>query len=126
MPDKGYQFVHAANVKETEDTSKKRSNKNEISIIDTLLGDDPQLIVSVLLDALRRGLSGEEIAGLVAYAAALRIGQFNMRNEFSDWDVSLHTFTFANAVHQTVKRISASVSDGPQPKSQSPATSIQL
>ena len=107
-------------------TSKKRDNKNEISIIDTLLGDDPQLIVYVLLDALKRGISGEEIAGLVAYAAALRIDQFNTRNEFSDWDVALHTFTFANAVHQSVKRISASVSDRSQPKSQSPATSIQL
>ena len=109
-----------------EHTSKKRDNKNEISIIDTLLGGDPQLIVNVLLDALKRGMSGEEIAGLVAYAAALRIDQFNTRNEFSDWDVALHTFTFANAVHQSVKRISASVSHGPQPKPQSPATSIQL
>src|SRR5919106_438578 len=109
-----------------EHTSKKRDNKNEVSIIYTLLGDDPQLIVKDLLNALKRGMSGEEIAGLVAYAAALRINQFNTRNEFSDWDVALHTFTFANAVHQSVKRISASVSDGPQPKSQTPGTSIQL
>jgi hypothetical protein len=110
-----------------EHTGKKRdNNKNEISIIDTLVGDDPQSIVNVLLDALKRGMSGEEIAGLVTYAAALRIDQFNTRNEFSDWDVALHTFTFANAVHQSVKRISASVSDGPQPKSQTPGTSIQL
>ena len=110
-----------------EHTGKKRdNNKNEISIIDTLVGDDPQSIVNVLLDALKRGMSGEEIAGLVAYAAALRIDQFNTRNEFSDWDVALHTFTFANAVHQSVKRISASVSDGPRSKPQSPATSIQL
>jgi nitrite reductase/ring-hydroxylating ferredoxin subunit len=113
-----------------EHTGKKRDNsKNESRIIDTLLGDDPQLIVDVLLDALKRGMSGEEIAGLVAYAAALRIDQFNTRNEFSDWDVALHTFTFANAIHQSVKRISTSVSDvrdRPQPKPQSPATSIQL
>ncbi len=111
-------------------TRKKRgNNKNEIRIINTLLGDDPQLIVNVLLDALRQGMSEEEVAGLVAYAAALRIDQFNTRNEFPDWDVALHTFTFANAVHQSVKCISASVSDvsdGPQPKPQSPATSIQL
>src|SRR5918995_1258652 len=108
-------------------TSKKRdNNKNEIRIIDTLLGDDPQSIVNVLLDALKWGMSGEEIAGLVAYAAALRIDQFNTRNEFSDWDVALHTFTFANAVHQSVKRISASCSHESQTKPQSPATSIQL
>ena len=107
-------------------TAKKGNNKNENSIIDTLLGDDPQLIIDVLLDALKRGVFEEEIAGLVAYAAALRIDQFNTRNEFSDWDVALHTFTFANAVHQSVKRISASINNGPQSKSQFPATSIQL
>jgi hypothetical protein len=42
----------------------------------------------------------------VAYAAALRIAQFHTRNEFSDWDATLHTFTFANAVHQGLIRIS--------------------
>jgi hypothetical protein len=66
---------------------------------------------------------GEEIAGFVAYAAALRIARFNLRNEFTDWDAALHTFTFANAVHQSLKRISASMSHEPQ--SQSPP-SIQL
>ena len=71
-------------------------------------------------------MSGEEIAGLVVYAAALRIDQFNTRNEFSDWDVALHTFTFTNAVHQSVKRISASCSHEYQTKPQSPVTSIQL
>ena len=45
---------------------------------------------------------------MVAYAAALRIAQFNTRNEFTDWDVALHTFTFANAVHHCVRRISGS------------------
>src|ERR671918_710499 len=110
-----------------EHTGKKRdNNKNEISIIDTLVGDDPQSIVNVPLDALKRGMSGEEIAGLVTYAAALRIDQFNTRNEFSDWDVALHTFTFANAVHQSVKRISASFSHESQTKTQFPVTRIQL
>jgi hypothetical protein len=40
----------------------------------------------------------------VAYAAALRIARFHTRNEFSDWDTALHTFTFANAVHQGLRR----------------------
>jgi nitrite reductase/ring-hydroxylating ferredoxin subunit/LAS superfamily LD-carboxypeptidase LdcB len=92
-------------------------------VIGTALGDDPQLIVNVLLDAFRLGMSGEEIAGAVAYSAALRIAQFNVRNEFADWDAALHTFTFANAVHQSLKRISAYMSQESQ--SQSPATSIQ-
>jgi nitrite reductase/ring-hydroxylating ferredoxin subunit len=95
-------------------------------VIDTLLGDDPQLIVNILLDAFRQGISGEEIAGMVAYAAALRIAQFNVRNEFTDWDAALHTFTFANAVHQSLKRIYVYISHEAQSQSQSSVTSIQL
>ena len=42
--------------------------------------------------------------GAVAYAAALRIVRFPTTNEFGDWDTSLHTFTFSNAVHQGLRR----------------------
>jgi hypothetical protein len=54
---------------------------------------------------LSQGASEEELASIVAYAAALRIVQFHTRNEFSDWDTALHTFTYANAVHQGLRRI---------------------
>jgi nitrite reductase/ring-hydroxylating ferredoxin subunit len=114
--------------RETEEGELARTehpNKNEIDLIDTLLGDDPQLIVNVLLDALRQGLSGEELAGIVVYASALRIAQFNIRNEFTDWDAALHTFTFANTVHQCLRRISASASMSHESQSRSPAN-IQL
>jgi len=40
----------------------------------------------------------------VAYAAALRLAHFHTSNEFGDWDTALHTFTFANAVHQGLRR----------------------
>ncbi|MBZ0302875.1 MAG: Rieske (2Fe-2S) protein, partial [Anaerolineae bacterium] len=40
----------------------------------------------------------------VSYAAALRIAQFHTSNEFGDWDTALHTFTFANAVEQGLRR----------------------
>jgi nitrite reductase/ring-hydroxylating ferredoxin subunit len=92
----------------TEDT-----NKKETDFIDTLLGDDPKLIVNDLLDALKQGISEEDLAGMIAYTAALRIAQFNTRNEFTDWDAVLHTFTFANAVHQCLRRISGSGSQVP-------------
>jgi nitrite reductase/ring-hydroxylating ferredoxin subunit len=82
---------------------KKWNQRNEL--VTVLLGDNPQLIVNSLLDALSQGASEEELAGIVAYAAALRIAQFHTRNEFSDWDTSLHTFTYANAVHQGLRRI---------------------
>jgi hypothetical protein len=69
-----------------------------------LLGEDAGAIVQSLLAAVREGAAFDEIAGAVAYAAALRIAQFPTSNEFGDWDTALHTFTFANAVHQGLRR----------------------
>ena len=54
--------------------------------------------------ALREGATGEEVAGAVAYAAVLRIARFHTSNEFGDWNTALHTFTFANAIHQGLRR----------------------
>jgi hypothetical protein len=45
-----------------------------------------------------------ELAGTVAYAAALRIERFHISNEFGDWDTAHHSFTFSNAVLQAVLR----------------------
>ena len=70
-----------------------------------LLGDDPQAIADALLQALRGGASEVELAGDVAYAAALRIAHFHTSNEFGDWDTALHTFTFANAVREGLRRV---------------------
>ena len=69
-----------------------------------LLGEDGEAIAGELLEALREGATEEELAGTVAYAAALRIARFPTTNEFGDWDTSLHTFTFSNAVHQGLRR----------------------
>jgi nitrite reductase/ring-hydroxylating ferredoxin subunit len=87
-----------------EQSEKKRWNQRN-ELLTVLSGDDPQLIVNSLLKALSQGAREEELAGIVAYTAALRIAQFHTRNEFSDWDTSLHTFTYANAVHQGLRRI---------------------
>jgi nitrite reductase/ring-hydroxylating ferredoxin subunit len=78
------------------------NQKNQLLTI--LLGDDPHLIVNTLLDALTRATE-EELARAVAEAAAMRIVQFHTRNEFSDWNAVLHTFTYANAVHQGLRRV---------------------
>lgn len=75
------------------------------ALIPVLLGDEPQAIADALLGALRGGASEETLAGTVAYAAALRIARFHTSNEFGDWDTALHTFTFANAVHQGIRRV---------------------
>ena len=75
------------------------------ALMPTLLGDEPQPIIDLLLDCLRDGVPPIELAGIVAYAAARRIAHFHTSNEFGDWDTALHTFTFANAVHQGLQRI---------------------
>ena len=74
------------------------------TLLTVLLGDDPQSITDGLLGALREGATEDELAEAVAHAAARRIVHFHTSNEFSDWDTALHTFTFANAVHQGLRR----------------------
>jgi hypothetical protein len=37
--------------------------------------------------------------------AALRVARFGTANEHSDWETTHHIFTYANAVHQALKRI---------------------
>jgi nitrite reductase/ring-hydroxylating ferredoxin subunit len=73
-------------------------------LVQVVLGEDPQAIADALLAALREGASAEQLAGAVTYAAALRIARFPTSNEFGDWDTALHTFTFANAVQQGLRR----------------------
>jgi hypothetical protein len=74
------------------------------SLVPILHGEDPQAIVDALSKAVSEGESPTQIAEVVAYAAALRIARFHTNNEFGDWDRALHTFTFANAVHQGLLR----------------------
>ena len=73
-------------------------------LLNVLHGDDPEAIAETLLEALGAGWTREALAGTVAYAAALRIARFHTSNEFADWDRALHTFSFANAVHQGMRR----------------------
>ncbi len=74
------------------------------SLVPLLLGEDAGAIADALVAALREGVTEEQLAGAVAYAAALRIARFHTSNEFGDWDRALHTFTFANAMHQGLRR----------------------
>jgi nitrite reductase/ring-hydroxylating ferredoxin subunit len=69
-----------------------------------LLADDPQASVDALLAALGDGAPAESVAAAVTRAAATRIARFHTSNEFGDWDTALHTFTFANAVQQGLRR----------------------
>jgi nitrite reductase/ring-hydroxylating ferredoxin subunit len=73
-------------------------------LVETVLSDDPTRILEALLASLRKGATEVELASAVAFAAATRIARFPTSNEFGDWDTALHTFTFANAVEQGLRR----------------------
>lgn len=74
------------------------------ALVPVLFGDDAQAIADALLETLRDGAQPVDVAAAVAYAAALRIAHFPTSNEFTDWDTALHTFSFANAVEQGLRR----------------------
>ncbi len=74
------------------------------ALIETLLADDPAATLRALNMALGDGAAYVDVAQAVAYAAALRVARFHTSNEFSDWDTVLHSFTYANAIHQSMHR----------------------
>ena len=74
------------------------------TLVETVLADDPAAAVEALLAAIDDGASEVELASTVSFAAATRIARFPTSNEFGDWDTALHTFTFANAVEQGLRR----------------------
>jgi nitrite reductase/ring-hydroxylating ferredoxin subunit len=78
--------------------------RDRAALVESVLGDDPAASVAALLGALDGGVSPVEVASAVTYAAAVRIARFPTSNEFADWDTALHTFTFANAVEQGLRR----------------------
>ncbi len=74
------------------------------ALVQTVLGAEATEILDALLGALRSGATEVELASTVAFAAATRIARFPTSNEFGDWDTALHSFTFANAVEQGLRR----------------------
>jgi nitrite reductase/ring-hydroxylating ferredoxin subunit len=74
------------------------------ALVENVLGEDPKASIDALLTALREGASEVELASAVSFAAVIRIARFPTSNEFGDWDTALHTFTFANAVEQGLRR----------------------
>lgn len=73
-------------------------------LVETVLNEDPAASIDGLLAALGDGATEVQIASAVSYAAVSRIARFPTTNEFGDWDTALHTFTFANAVEQGLRR----------------------
>ena len=73
-------------------------------LVETMLGDAPQEIVTALCDSLGDGATPLELARALVCAACRRIVHFHTCNELSDWIVVLHTFTYSNALYQALKR----------------------
>jgi nitrite reductase/ring-hydroxylating ferredoxin subunit len=73
-------------------------------LVEIVLAGEPAAILEALLQALRDGADELQLASAVTFAAATRIARFPTTNEFGDWDTALHTFTFANAVEQGLRR----------------------
>ncbi len=73
-------------------------------LVEAILEREAAAVLDALLEALRDGASEVELASAVSFAAARRIARFPTSNEFGDWDTALHTFTFANAVEQGLRR----------------------
>ena len=72
-----------------------------------LLGDDPEAIIAALAAATRAGATAVDLGRALAYAAALRVAWFGTANEHSDWETAHHAFTYCNALHQLLKRVTA-------------------
>ena len=84
---------------------------DHVTLSESLLGDDPAAIIAALTAAARDGATPSDLGRALAYAAALRVARFGTANEHSDWETAHHVFTYANAVHQALKRIGSEASE---------------
>jgi nitrite reductase/ring-hydroxylating ferredoxin subunit len=75
--------------------------------VETIMSEDPEVILDALTGAIREGATREQLADAVARAATRRVAYFATNNEFSDWNTVHHTFTYANAVHRATRRTGA-------------------
>ena len=73
-------------------------------LAETILDSEPAETLETMLSLVRQGVPLSELSAAVAYAAARRPVHFHVSNEFGDWDTIHHTFTYANAVDQAMRR----------------------
>jgi hypothetical protein len=85
---------------------------NHAALAQDLLGDDLVGIIDALKAAIQAGAAPVDLGQALAYAAALRVARFGNANEHGDWETAHHVFTYANAVHQMLRRIGTALTDG--------------
>ena len=81
------------------------------TLAERLLAAEPGDAIEALKAAARTGASPADLGKALAYAAALRVARFGTANEHGDWETAHHVFTYANALHQALKRIGKSPGD---------------
>ena len=82
-----------------------KSWSGHVELSTAILGDNARAIMDALKSAVLAGATPIDLGHSLAYAAALRVARFGTANEHADWETALHVFTYANAIHQALKRI---------------------
>ena len=75
-----------------------------LPLAESILDDEPRVSLQGVVEAAREGATLVELSAAVAYAAARRAVHFHVANEFGDWDTVHHTFTYAHALFQAMRR----------------------
>ena len=73
-------------------------------LAEIILDGEPAQVLIEMKDLVQHGVPLTELSASVAYAAARRSVHFHVSNSFSDWNTVHHTFTYANAVDQAMRR----------------------
>ena len=74
------------------------------ALAELILDGEPEAILDAMSGLIRDGVPLVDLSSAVAYAAARRLLHFHVSNEFDDWNTVHHTFTYANAVDQAMRR----------------------
>ena len=75
-----------------------------VELAGQILDGEPQAVLDEMCRLAGEGVALTDLSATVAYAAARRLIHFGVSNEFGDWETVLHTFTYANAVDQALRR----------------------
>ena len=86
---------------------RKLAWRDHRALAEAILGEEPEPIIAALKAAIAAGAQPTDLSRALAYAAALRVARFGTSNEFSDWNAAHHAFTYCNALHQALKRITS-------------------
>ena len=69
-----------------------------------VLDGDPEFIASSITSLLLEGYHPLSIARGVAFAAAVRLAEFNSSNDVEDWFSPAHALTYAHAIYRALER----------------------